>query len=151
MVKASRLSSMFEGWERARELRRELKTEWAELWSTKYDDEVRAEDVSPEEFERLFVDRGEVIFATRDYKPLSFREILERNLGSEMAGRVSPDPSVGGWRKFVREHLPKPKPVRKRERPRIKVDLTQHQRKGGRGWLNKARIWKKIRLSRYDA
>ena len=136
---------MFEGWERARELRRELKTEWAELWITKYDDEVRAEDVSPEEFERLFVDRGEVIFATRDYKPLSFREILERNLGSEMAGRVSPDPSVGGWRKFVREHLPKPKPVRKRERPRIKVDLTQHQRKGGRGWLNKARIWKKIK------
>ena len=137
---------MLEGWERARELRRELKAEWAELWRTKYDDEVRAEDVSPEEYERLFVDCGEIIHATRDYKPLSFREILNLHLGSDLAGRVDPDPSVGGWRKFVTEHFQKLKPA-KREGPKIEVDLNQHQRKRGRGWLNKARIWKKINLS----
>ena len=110
------------------------------------DDEVRAEDVSPEEYERLFVDRGEIIHATRDYKPLSFTEILNRHLGSDLAGRVDPDPSVGGWRSFVKEYFQKLKPV-KRERPRNEVDLTQHQRKRGRGWLNKARIWKKIHIS----
>jgi len=136
---------MLEGWERARELRRELKADWARLWMTKYDDDVRAEDVSSKEFDRLFVDRGEVIFATRDYKPLSFRDILDKHIGSDMAGKVSPDPAVGGWRKFVREHLQNTKQA-KRERPRVKVDVSQHQRKGGHGWLNKARIWKKIRL-----
>ena len=143
------MALVLEGWERARELRLELKVEWTELWRTKYDDDVRAEDVSRREFMKLFVDRGEVIYATRDYKPLSLREILDQHLGSELAEKVSPDPSVGGWRKFVREHIPK-KPAKKRERPKIKVDLTQHQRKGGKGWLNKARIWKKIRLNRYD-
>jgi len=133
-----------EGWERARELRQELKGDWAELWRMKYDDEVRAEGVSPEEYERLFVDRGEVIAATRDFKPLSFREILDRHIGQDMAGKISPDPSQGGWRKFAKDHIQKPKTVKKRERPNVKVDLTQHQRKGGAGWLNRARIWKKI-------
>ncbi|MFB0543680.1 MAG: hypothetical protein ACETVR_02755 [Candidatus Bathyarchaeia archaeon] len=140
---------MLEGWDRARELRQELKEEWAELWRTKYDDEVRAEEVSPKEYERLFVDLGEIIHATRDYKPLSFGEILDQYLGSDLAGKISPDPALGGWRKFVKENFRKPKPV-KRERPRIKTDLTQQQRKRGRGWLNKARIWKKISLSGFS-
>ena len=141
---------MLEGWERARELKRELKTEWAALWRTKYDDEVRAEGVSPKEYERLFVENGEIIYANRDYKPISFREILGQHLGSDLAGKISPDPAVGGWKKFVKEHIKKPKPT-KRERPMIKVDLTQHQRKQGRGWLNKARIWKKINPSGFVA
>jgi len=136
---------MLEGWESARELKRELKSEWAELWRTKYDDEVRAEDISLKMYDRLFVDRGEIIHATRDYKPLSFREILDRHLGSELAVKISPDPAVGGWRRFVREHLQRSRPVRMRDKPRYKVDLTQQQRKKGQGWLNKSRIWKKIR------
>ena len=49
---------MLEGWARARELRRELKADWAELWRTKLDDEVRAEDISPRVYEKLFVDTG---------------------------------------------------------------------------------------------
>jgi len=130
---------MLEGWERARELRRELKVEWVDLWRNKYDDAVRAEDVSQREFEKLFVDRGEIIFATRDYKPLSFRDIVDRHLGSEMADKVSPDPAIGGWRKFISEHLPKR--GRQREQPEVKVDLSQHQRKG-------ARIRRKIRRNR---
>ena len=138
-----------EGWERARELRRELKEDWSKLWMEKYDDEVRAEDVSKNEFNELFVDKGEIIYATRDYKPLSFRDILDRHLGSEMAEKISPDPAVGGWQKFIRENLPKNKQKRRREQPPVKADVSQHQRKGGHGWLNKARIRRKIRLSRY--
>ena len=142
-------SSIPESWERAHELRQELKAEWAELWKTKHDDEVIAEGISSSEFERLFVDLGEVIVATRDFKPLSFRDILEAQLGSDVAGRVEPDPAVGGWRKFVKNHLPKHKQL-KRKRPEVKVDLGQHQRKGGRGWLNKARIGRKMRQNRIE-
>lgn len=138
---------MLEGWERARELKQELKSEWAHLWRTKYDDNIRAEEVSSRRFERLFVDRGEIIYATRDYKPLSFREILDRHLGSDVAGKIDPDPAVGGWRKFARENLHRSGPSEGRERPAVEVDPTQHQRKGGRGWLNKARVWKKKRLN----
>lgn len=142
------VSSMVEGWELARELKKELKAEWVELWKTKYYDEVMAEGVSNKEFERLFVDRGEVIVATRDFKPLSFKEILEKHLGSNLARKVNPDPAVGGWRKFARDNLKASKPVKRRERPRIKIDLSQPQRKGGKGWLNKARTWGKIRPSK---
>ena len=130
-------------------LRQELKTEWAELWKTKYDDEVRAEGVSPKEYERLFVDLGEIIYATKNFKPLSFRDILEKHVGSDLAAKAYPDPVLGGWRKFVKEHLQRHKSVKKRERPRVKVDLSQQQRKSGAGWLNKARMRKKIRQSEY--
>jgi len=56
----------------ARELRQKLKADWAELWKTKHDDEVKAEGISTKVYTELFVDRGEIIHATRDYKPLSF-------------------------------------------------------------------------------
>ena len=140
---------MLEGWERVNMLRQDLKTEWGELWRMKYDDEVRAEGVSPKEYERLFVDLGEIIYATKDFKPLSFRDILEKHIGSDVAAKAYPDPAVGGWRKFVKEHLRRHKPVKRRGRPRVKVDLSQQQRKKGAGWLNRARIWKKIRQSEY--
>ena len=140
---------MLEGWEEVRVLRQELKTEWAELWRSKYEDEVRAEGVSSSEFERLFVNLGEIIYATRDFKPLSFREILEKHLGSDLAAKVYPDPAVGGWRKFVKERMRTHKPMEKRERPKVKVDLSQHQRKSGAGWLNRARVLRKIRQNEY--
>ena len=148
MVTSEKAESV-EGWEHVRELRRELKAEWDELWKTRHDDQIRAEGVSSNEFERLFVNHGEVILATRDFKPLSFRDILEAQLGSDVAGRVEPDPAVGGWGKFVKNHLPKQKQVN-RERPKIEADLSQHQRKGGRGWLNKARTWRKTRQNRLE-
>jgi len=135
-------------WERGLELRTLLKAEWKELWKTKYDDNIRAEEVSSEDFSYLKVDKGEIIHATRDFKPISFREILEGHLGSDMAEKIDPDPKTGGWRKFAREHLQKAKPVKKRrERPRFKADASQHQRKGGAGWINRNRLSGKIRLS----
>ena len=149
MVTSKNKAPVLEDWEQARELRRELKAEWDELWKTRHDDKIRAEGVSSNEFEGLFVDLGEVILATRDFKPLSFRDILEAQLGSDVAGRVEPDPAVGGWGKFVKNHLPKQKQVN-RERPRREADLSQQQRKGGRGWLNKARIRRKTRQNRLE-
>jgi hypothetical protein len=138
-----------EQWEKAQELRKELKEEWSELWKTKLRDQVIAEKMSSKDYERLFVEKGEVIYATRRFKLLSFREILEKNLGSETADKVSPDPSVGGWRKFAREHIDS-LPQKKRLRPTIEADLSQQQRKGGTGWLNKSRIWRKVKLEEQD-
>jgi hypothetical protein len=127
-----------------------LKTDWANLWKTKLEDDIKAEGISVEDFDMLFVDRGEIIHATRDYRPLSFREILEKHLGPEDASRVDIDPNVGGWRKFAKQNFPAKRRQSKREKPKVKVDLNQHQRKAGKGWLNKARIHKKMRLSREE-
>lgn len=141
---------MDERWLWLKELKRLLKEDWAELWKTKHDDEIRAEGISVDDFESLFVDRGEIIHATRDYRPLSFREILEKNIGEEDASKIDVDPKVGGWHKFAKKNFPPKRHTKKRERPREKVDLTQHQRKNGKGWLNKARIYKKIKLSKRE-
>lgn len=140
---------MDDHWLWVKELKQVLKADWARLWMTKREDEVRAEGFSLKNFEKLFVEKGEIIHATRDFKPISFREILEKHVGSEAAGRVDVDPKVGGWGKFARENFPaKTAKQAKRKRPVIKADLSQQQRKGGRGWLNKARIFRKIRNSR---
>ena len=136
---------MDEYWHRMKELRRSLKEDWEMLWLTKYEDENRAEGISSKDFDRLFVERGEVIHATRKFKPLSFRDILEKHLGSQDAAKIDIDPEVGGWGKFARTHFPAKS--HQRERPMVKVDSSQHLRKGGAGWLNKARTRKKIRLN----
>ena len=141
---------MDDRWVRVKELRQMLKADWANLWKTKHEDEIKAEGISVEDFEMLFVDRGEIIHATRDFRPLSFREILEKHVGSEDASRVDIDPNVGGWRKFAKQNFPARRRQSKRERPKVKVDLSQHQRKAGKGWLNKARIYKKMRRSREE-
>ncbi len=139
---------MEESLRQAKELRRWLKIEWADLWKYKQDDETRAEGVSVKAYSLLSVDSGEVIHATRDFKPVSFREVLERHVGSEDASRVDLDPRVGGWRKFARQNFPVKvgKRVERREAG-IKWDLSQHQRKGGAGWRNKGRIWGKKKFN----
>ncbi len=129
----------------AREFRKWLKIEWADLWKKKYYDEIVAEGISVKDYSLLDVDKGEIIHASRDYKPLKFREILEKNLGGEAADRVDVDPHVGGWKKFARENLPRREKKTVRERPKIPYDASQQQRKGGSGWLNQARIRKKVK------
>ena len=126
-------------------LLQELKEAWASLWSLKYDDPITAEGVSITDFPNLFVDRGEIMYATKNYKPISFRDVLEKHFNSETMNKISIDPRIGGWKKFSRTHFPAKQT--KRERPKIKADLTQHQRKGGDGWLNKNRIVRKRRLN----
>ncbi len=129
----------------AREFKRWLKIEWADLWKSKFDDEIIAEGISLRDYSLLDVDKGEIIHASRDYKPLKFREILEKNLGGEAAERVDVDPHVGGWKRFARENLPKREKKTARGAPKIPFDLSQQQRKGGSGWLNQARIRKKVK------
>ncbi|EMR74220.1 hypothetical protein MCGE09_00093 [Thaumarchaeota archaeon SCGC AB-539-E09] len=132
----------------ARELRQKLKADWNELWKTKHDDIVNAEGISSKVYPELFVDRGEIIHATRDYKPLSFSEIFNKHVGNEKAERIEVNPQEGGWGKFGRINFSAKKI--KREQPKFKPDLSQPQRKGGSGWLNQARIRRKQRLNSND-
>lgn len=118
----------------------ELKVEWKRLWRERLDDRVRAECIANEDYSSLFVERGTVIYATRNFKLLSFQSILEERGISDAYRFVSPSPEVGGWGKFIknsvqrgrstgRGHVPTRYFVQEEKKP-------QQLRKGGRGWLH---------------
>jgi len=116
----------------------ELRVKWRTLWRDRIDDKVRAEGIANTDYSLLFVERGTVIIATRDYKPLDFYEILEQHRVRNADNVVPPNPSVGGWGKFMRSVLRKESVIR-RERPappEPNHKKEQQQKKGGRGWLH---------------
>ena len=116
----------------------DLKVEWRMLWRSRIEDRVRAEGIANEEYARLFVERGTIIIATRDYKPPSFREILEQHLSPDLADAVNPSPSLGGIGKFIREMIRRQMPSRRRRSPppEPKRSGNQQVKKGGRGWVH---------------
>ncbi|MCK4474463.1 hypothetical protein KAU30_01365 [Candidatus Bathyarchaeota archaeon] len=123
-------------WEK---FRGRLKEEWKSLWRERIDDKLRAEGIANRDYDMLFLDRGTVIFASRDAKIPGFREVLEMWAPQEMPYAVPPDPRVGGWRKFIRTELRKTVESRKRRfdyRERANKRKKQHLRKGGCGWLH---------------
>jgi len=100
---------------------------------------VRAEGIAREDYSSLFVDRGTVIMATRDFKPLDFVKVLERHRPSEVPNAIPPHPAFGGWGKFVRDSMSKQKRLTKRGRSvplKPKRKRNQQRKKGGRGWLH---------------
>lgn len=118
----------------------EVKAQWKMLWRERIDDKVRAEGIADRDYSMLFVERGLVIVATKDYKPMDFVEILHQHIPVEVSDRViPPNPSVGGWRKFVKDYISKKKGFTKRGRPiprEVKLRKKQQLKKGGRGWLH---------------
>ena len=131
------MESMSERAERD-EFRARLKREWAFLWGERFDDRVRAEGISVRDYPLLLVDKGLVIFASRDAKSPSFSEVVSYWSGE---GRVySPDPDVGGWGRFIRSTLKRQAHSRAGsyvcEGPSVKSEQ-QQLKKGGRGWLHK--------------
>ena len=114
-----------------------LKEEWRLMWRERFDDKVRAEGVSSQDYPLVFASRGHVIFASRAAKTPSFSEVVR---SYESQGLVySPDPSVGGWAKFIRTELKKVVHSRARSfvysQPKREKEK-QHLKKGGRGWLH---------------
>jgi len=119
----------------------DVRVEWGLLWRDRIDDRVRAEGIANQGYSLLFVDRGDVIIATKDFKPLSFREILQQHkpLGVEAERVIPPSPSVGGWGRFIRDVLRRQRVAgRRRELLVEKPDAGRGQqlKKGGRGWLH---------------
>jgi hypothetical protein len=110
------------------------------LWCERVDDQWRAEGIASETYPLLFVDQGTVIRATRDFKALSFKEILEMHEIPNLARYIPPDPAIGGRTKFVKTHITAIKTRRSRSRYSVETEIKtkrQQLKKGGRGWLHK--------------
>ena len=116
-----------------------LKAEWKRLWRERFDDRVRAEGVAKDDYDELFVERGTVILATRNFKLLSFRDVLEKHGVVDVNRFIAPDVHVGGWGKFVRANIVGQKggrPVKRAASYVAEAKVKQHLRKGGRGWVH---------------
>jgi hypothetical protein len=116
-----------------------LRIQWKKLWQERMDDKLRAEGIATADYCDLFVDRGTIIHATRTFKSLNFKEILEQHQIANTDRFIVPDPQIGGWNKFIKVNI-----TNQRPRKKSRVDLyrdekkeKQQPKKGGRGWLHK--------------
>ena len=121
-----------------KEMVEELKVQWKRLWQERVDDKVRAEGVATADYCDLFVEKGTIIHATKDYKALNFREILEQYQIAKVDMFVSPNPQIGGWTKFIKLNITNQRSRKKRraEFYRNEKKEKQQPKKGGRGWLH---------------
>jgi hypothetical protein len=120
-----------------KELVESLKSEWKLLWSERFNDKIRAEDVSLKEYNALKVEQGRVIHANRDFKAVTFKEILEQHLVDNPDRFIQPNVQIGGWNKFVKTTIAASNP-RKKEHilPYTNKKQVSQPKKGGRGWLH---------------
>ena len=121
-----------------KEMVEQLKVQWRKLWQERVDDKIRAEGIATADYCDLFVEKGTIIHATKDYKALNFREILEQHQIAKVDLFVSPNPQIGGWTKFVKLNI-----TNQRSRKKKRAELycnekkeKQQPKKGGRGWLH---------------
>lgn len=117
----------------------ELRTLWKTLWVERIDDPVRAEGIANQDFSKLSVERGTIILATRNFKLLSFRDILQQNGIVNVDRFVPSNPHVGGWGKFIRTSISNPRTGGRIRRSTAYIEEKkdkQHLKKGGRGWLH---------------
>ncbi len=120
----------------------ELKAQWKLLWSERYDDRVRAEGVSVNDYAILDVEKGTIIHATKDFKILTLKQILEKHKIDNPERHVQPDVQVGGWNKFIKTEIKGRNQKGSRaaayiaEKNKSKKKPGQQSKKGGRGWLH---------------
>jgi hypothetical protein len=121
-----------------KEMVEQLKVQWRRLWQERVDDKLRAEGVATADYCDLFVEKGTIIHATRDYKALSFREVLEQHQIVNIDRVVPPAPYIGGWTKFIKTNITNQRPRRKRRAELHYEEKKEKQqpKKGGRGWLH---------------
>jgi hypothetical protein len=121
-----------------KEVVEELKTEWKKLWQERLDDKVRAEGVAITDYTSLFVEQGTIIHATRDFKALNFKEILEHHQVENAERYVQPNPQIGGWNKFIKTEITNQKPQKSKRAESYCPEKkeVQQQKKNGRGWLH---------------
>ena len=135
----------FKAW---REFVKDLKRQWKYLWWSRIDDEIRAEGIASMDFPKLFVEKGTVIIATRDYKPPDFHEILKRHMPPAIAEQANTTPTIGGIRKFIKEMIRRQRSSRvmlsqKPQKPR--KHKYQQRKHGGRGWLHFVPEWETMK------
>ncbi|UCC33948.1 MAG: hypothetical protein JSW53_02805 [Candidatus Bathyarchaeota archaeon] len=117
-----------------------LKVQWKMLWRERMDDKVRAEGIASQDYSELFVERGLVIVASKDYRPLFFGEILQQHIPPEVSDRViPPNPSTGGWRRFIKTNIGRQRQLTKRGRPipqEFMPKTKKRSQKSEKGWLH---------------
>jgi hypothetical protein len=121
-----------------KEMVEELKIIWKKLWQERFDDKLRAEGVATDNYSNLFVEKGTVIHATRNFKALNFKEILKHHQIANADRFIPPSPQVGGWTKFIKTSITNQKP-RKNKRASLYCEAKKEKQqltKGGRGWLH---------------
>lgn len=123
-------------WKEKKDFVEELKHQWKLLWTERIDDRTKAEGIASKDFSLLFIERGTIITATRDYKPLDFNQILHEHKLVHVASLVSPNPAVGGWGKFTREVFGKKREKRQQQPPPKRKCVNGPQKKSGKGWLH---------------
>ena len=121
-----------------KEIVEELRIHWKKLWQERVDDKVRAEGIATADYSDLYVEKGTIIHATRDYKALNFKEILEQHQIENADRFIAPPPQIGGWKKFIKVNLTKQLSGKHRrvELYRNEQKEKQQPKKGGRGWLH---------------
>ena len=119
-----------------KELVETLKVQWKLLWDERFNDRVRAEGVSEKDYEILNVERGTVITATRDFKVLNFKDILEKHMIEQPERFIQPNANIGGWNRFVKTNMHKPQSSNRtlQEVPDKLIPL--QSKKSRRGWLH---------------
>lgn len=121
------------------ELVEKLRVDWTRLWRERLDDRAKAEGIANEDYSSLFVEKGTVILATRNFKLLTFKEILEGHRISDVYRFGSPHPEVGGWNKFIRNSVGRGRSSDHRATHYVLEEEKKPQqlKKGGRGWLHR--------------
>jgi len=116
----------------------ELKTQWQYMWRESFNDKVKAESVSITDYPALHVEKGTIIQASRDFKTLDFKEILEQHKIENPDRFIPPDSNIGGWNKFIKTKITNNKSLKeKHTSTHVPAKPSNQQRKkGGRGWLH---------------
>jgi hypothetical protein len=122
--------------ESQKELVDKLKTQWKKLWQERVDDKVRAEGIAITDYSPLFVEQGTIIHATRDFKALNFKEILEKHEVENAERFVQPDPNIGGWNKFIKTKVTNQASPRKKRAESYNQEKKEPQKSKKRGWLH---------------
>ena len=116
-----------------------LRIQWKKLWQERANDKMRAEGMATADYCDLFVERGTIIHATRNFKPLNFREILEQYQVDNMDKHIPPNPQIGGWNKFIKINVTNQR-SRRKSLAELYCDENKDKKKqpkqGGRGWLH---------------
>jgi hypothetical protein len=113
----------------------EIKDEWKRLWTERRDDKTRAEGIATNDYNQLFIDRGTIIHATRDFKVLNLKDILKQHEIQNAERYIPPDKQTGGWNKFVKDNIHQPTKNKYQNQTQIKQPQNK-QKANQRGWLH---------------
>jgi hypothetical protein len=114
----------------------EIRIQWKQMWNEHFNDKVKAEGVSTNDYPTLLIGQGTIINATRDFKALNFKDIL-RQQKVENPDRYQPDKYIGGWNKFIKNSIAaKTGKAKNPSKATPSKPSSKQTKKSGRGWLN---------------